>query len=310
MDAMRPAWERLYAASPHATLFQSFGWNRWAAESFADRETPHVVLAESGSGAAIIPAAVRQNSIVLLGDSLFDYRDALCAGDAEALCAAFGTLAEFRMPLALMAVRGDARSRWEGLHPEPFVGAPQVRCDETDAEKFAGDHARLQRSLRRLERAGVRLQHHCGSAATLVREIYRAKGAHPIEGASNLFGDARRVDFMVGACALHPDQCDVYTLNAEGELVAALVTFRDRGARRFYTVYFDLAWEKYSPGVALVYEVTRQSLAEGLDCDYMTGEQPHKMRFATSTVRLYKVNATADVLGHFARPVEQERLAA
>jgi hypothetical protein len=39
----------------------------------------------------------------------------------------------------------------------------------------------------------------------------------------------------------------------------------------------------------LVFAITQRSLAEGLDCDYMTGEQPHKLRLATSMTRLFKV---------------------
>ncbi len=39
-----------------------------------------------------------------------------------------------------------------------------------------------------------------------------------------------------------------------------------------------------------------ESLAAGLDCDYMTGEQPYKMRLATNSVPLYNVRATAEEL--------------
>jgi hypothetical protein len=34
-----------------------------------------------------------------------------------------------------------------------------------------------------------------------------------------------------------------------------------------------------------------------LDCDYMTGEYPYKMRFANSSCPLYKVEVTAAALG-------------
>jgi CelD/BcsL family acetyltransferase involved in cellulose biosynthesis len=309
MERLSPAWERLYAADPQATMFQSFAWNRLAAECFGAREEPHVVLVEDDSGAALIPAAVTHDRVVLLGDAMFDYRDVLCTGDEDALRQAWAVLAELRLGLEVTAVRGDARRHWEGLHPEPFVSAPQVRVRDIGADAFMREHS-LARALRRLERAGVQLRHQCGSATTLVREIYRAKAAQPVEAGSNVFRDAARVDFMIAACAMNAGACDIYTLTADADLVAALVTFRDRGARRFYTVYFDVAWARYSPGVALLYEVTRRSLAEGLDCDYMTGEQAHKMRFATSATPLYKVHATAEALAKFAGAVEPQQLAA
>ena len=43
-------------------------------------------------------------------------------------------------------------------------------------------------------------------------------------------------------------------------------------------------------------EVTCQSLAAGLDCDYMTGEQPYKMRLATASAPLYRLQATPQQL--------------
>ncbi|HEV7673325.1 MAG TPA: GNAT family N-acetyltransferase, partial [Candidatus Angelobacter sp.] len=65
---------------------------------------------------------------------------------------------------------------------------------------------------------------------------------------------------------------------------------------RFYTGWFAAEYEKHSPALALIYEITRQSLANGLDCDYMTGEQPYKMRLATNLVALYKVRASSEKL--------------
>src|SRR5262249_11531800 len=54
--------------------------------------------------------------------------------------------------------------------------------------------------------------------------------------------------------------------------------------------------EKHSPALSLIYEVTRRSLAAGLDCDYMTGEQPYKMRLATASNPLYRLQATPEQL--------------
>jgi CelD/BcsL family acetyltransferase involved in cellulose biosynthesis len=49
----------------------------------------------------------------------------------------------------------------------------------------------------------------------------------------------------------------------------------------------------YSPGVSLLYIVIRQAQAHGLDFDFMTGEQPYKMRFATEVMPLYIVERVA-----------------
>ncbi len=43
----------------------------------------------------------------------------------------------------------------------------------------------------------------------------------------------------------------------------------------------------------MIFDVTRESLAEGLDVDFMTGEYPYKNRMATAMVPLYRVATTA-----------------
>jgi CelD/BcsL family acetyltransferase involved in cellulose biosynthesis len=93
-----------------------------------------------------------------------------------------------------------------------------------------------------------------------------------------------------------PDAFEIFTLQYGGTVAAAVVTLRDGRWRRFYTGWFAAEYEKHSPALALIYEITRQSLADGLDCDYMTGEQPYKMRLATNLVPLYRALATSDEL--------------
>ncbi|MFB3815968.1 MAG: GNAT family N-acetyltransferase [Terriglobales bacterium] len=327
MDTFRPAWDYLHASAASATLFQSFAWNRLAAECFAGREQPHVIFAESDSGAAIIPAAINRGGLVLLGESLFDYRDMLSVGDEEPLHAAWAELASLQLPLHITALRGRPAAVWEELAPAPWVTAPRATTRDITADAFAAAHPRLGRYVRRLARGGVELHRRCGSAVALVRRFYRAKAAQFAGAPNNLFADPVRVDFMAAAAAMDPAACEIFTFEAGSRVVAGLVTFRDcaeersespghteparRDVRRFYTVYFDRAWAHYSPGTALCFEVTRRSLTEGLDCDFMTGEQPHKRRLMTSSVSLFRIEATAEMIARAAHILEPAtRLAA
>src|SRR5512142_1332378 len=100
MDRIRPAWEHLRQQRP-GTIFQDFAWNRLAAQVFADRESPYVVLAENGNGAALIPAAIGRDGtlIVFLGETLFDYRSFLAAGDPAPLEAAWQEIGRLRQQL-------------------------------------------------------------------------------------------------------------------------------------------------------------------------------------------------------------------
>ena len=293
-------WESLYEAGDY-TVFQSFDLNLLAAARFAEREEPYVVCAESSGGAAIVPAVVRRSDgmIRFLGEELFDYRKFLHMGDDVVLRAALGTLGELGRPMEIVAMReGDRNAVIEELALSLFAAAPGVSCNQVSAEEFGAAHNRLGRNLRRMERLGFRVRSYDGADAQLLRSTYEAKAG---QNGSSLFRDAGRVDFMVSAAGLMPDVFEVFTLENASEVAAGVVTLRDRGWRRFYTGWFAPEYEKHSPALALIYEITRQSLADGLDCDYMTGEQPYKMRLATNSVALYKVRATGEELGALGR---------
>jgi hypothetical protein len=162
-------------------------------------------------------------------------------------------------------------------------------------DSFLAMHSRLGRHTRRIAKQAVAFKHHAGSERQLVRFIYETKGkqATPSE---NLFQDRTRREFMVRIAAEKASRCDVYTYETNSELVAALVAFRDDAVRHCYTIYYDSRWSDFSPGQLLLFEVAARSLAEGLDCDFMTGEYPYKNRVATARVPLFTVEAEAGAL--------------
>jgi len=301
MDRIAPLWNEILQAQSH-TMFQSFAWNRLVAGIFRDRAMPYVVWVESDSGAAIIPAALNRGDhhIDFLGEALFDYRDVLCAGDRELLRLAWQELAACAKPLRVVAIE-RADDRWRDLPLAPFAKAPFVDRSRADEHAFRLAHPRLGRQMRRLQRLGAALRVHPGSDSVAVRRLYDRKRNHFAADSGNLFADQRRCEFMVAAAALEGQRCEVFTLEKDdGTLITGLVTFRDGDVRRFYTIYFHPEWARYSPGVALVYEVTARSLAEGLSCDYMTGEYPYKLRLANSSQLLYKVEVGAQELASIA----------
>ena len=46
----------------------------------------------------------------------------------------------------------------------------------------------------------------------------------------------------------------------------------------------------------MLFEATARSLADGLHCDYMTGEYPYKLRFANASRPLYQLAVNAQQL--------------
>jgi hypothetical protein len=239
----------------------------------------------------------------LLGEELFDYRSFLHEGDDAVLAGALAELAVLQRPLEAIAIREQTcKAVLDHLRLFPFSASPQVSRADVFPDEFGARHSRLARNLRRLERQGFTIQSYYGDNSALVRSIYERKAA---QDSSSLFHDPLRIEFLVHVAQLQPAVFEIFTLERGASMAAALVTLRDGGIRRFYTGWFGPEFEKHSPALALIYEITRRSLAAGLDCDYMTGEQPYKMRLATSSVPLYRLQASPQELaslGSFSRP--------
>ena len=295
IEQLRPLWKSVHAKG-QGTIFQDFEWNLLAAKKFSHREEPLVISAEASYGVAFVPAALRRNdhSLRFLGEELFDYRNVFHEGDDDVLRAALAALARSGAPLEVTALREcDCLAIMRELELVPFTVAPAVNCAEISADEFGAMHTRLARNLRRLQRQGFAVRLHSGKNSGLLRTIYERNAA--VDPAS-LFHDPLRIEFIVEAAELEPNRCEIFTIESESQLAAALVTFREENVRRFYTCYFSAEFASLSPSMTLIHEVTRQSLAAGLNCDYLTGEQGYKLRLATSSMPLYKLRATPEQL--------------
>jgi CelD/BcsL family acetyltransferase involved in cellulose biosynthesis len=101
----------------------------------------------------------------------------------------------------------------------------------------------------------------------------------------SLFRDPVRIEAVLQMAA--SAETELFTLEREGDLVAAVLTFLDGNVCRLYGTYYDEQWARYSPGVSLLYRVIQQAQARRLDFDFMTGEQAYKLRFASEVVPLY-----------------------
>jgi CelD/BcsL family acetyltransferase involved in cellulose biosynthesis len=292
LDRLRSRWNWLEKQSD-GTLFQSYELNRRAAEWFAARETPHLIVAESGSGMVILPTVRRKRELGLIGETLFDYRDVLSAGEPKVLEAAWHELARLGLPLEVTALRGQQiRARWQSLRPTEFCNAPTTRRGDITAEEFAAAHWKSAKASRRLARTGFRLTRQQDGRERIAEWVYRRKAEWSGES-ENLFLDKPRQDFMLHMLRADICDCTVWRYcNSEGDIAAALVTFQHGSCRHFYTIHHDPRWERFSPGQVLIFDVTRESLAEGLDVDFMTGEYPYKNRLATAMVPLFRVAAS------------------
>ena len=300
IERLRPAWDSLF--NSELTLFQSHRWNLLAARCFADREAPYFIFCESDNGAAIVPAVRRReaDAMGLAGEQLFDYRDYLARGDETPLQRAWQKLSDAGLPLDITAIRNPGAVVWNRLPTQHFSRAPRLNCEGWTRERFTHSHPRAFSRLRKFERMGLAICEYSGDSR-MAAHIYRLRSRQSAPG--EIFHDPVRVEFMIEACRAEENACEIFTLEHGSTVAAALVTFRDGNCRRFYTTYYDHAWARYSPGVTLLFEISRRSIEQGLDFDFMTGEQAYKLRIAPDAEDLYCVRASSEELrAAFAAP--------
>jgi len=279
------------------TMFQGYAWNFEALSTFRERESPRVVLVEDDSGVALLPCVIGRKCqmVHFAGEGMFDYRTALVRGDESVLHRAWEIIADWGLPFEIKALLGETqREPWQSLPTKFFVNAPMIDATGTSHDEFLRAHSRLGRHSRRIRKQGAELRRHSGTNRALVNLIYDLKAKQDVAG--NLFSDPLRREMMASIAGQSEAQCDIFTYETPGNLVAALLTFRDRSVRRCYTTYFDRAWATYSPGQVLLFDVVAESLKEGLSCDFMTGEYPYKNRLATQMVPLYTMRASSEEL--------------
>ncbi len=294
IEAFRPLWEKL-ERERSATMFQSYAWNYVAARLVADREQPHVVALESDAGAVIVPAVrIGEGKGSFLGEMLFDYRDVLAAGEPGLVYDALAEVGRAGLDLSLTAVReGAALALNDPGALTPWVGVPVLSHARLSPEAFLTDHFKARKQMHRLMRAGASFSRYNGNARRLLEWVYDRKAEQFAGATLDIFSDPVRRRCMVEIASACADRCDVFAIELGSRIAAVLVTFRDRGVRRLYTIWHDAAFEHFSPGIVLLLHACHESLREGLDVDFLTGEQPHKARFANARDQLFRYHATA-----------------
>ncbi|MBV9669832.1 MAG: GNAT family N-acetyltransferase [Acidobacteriales bacterium] len=285
--AIEPLWNQLHHSDPHATVFQSFAWNLALATHLSDREQPYVIVTED----TIIPAALTPDAVTFLGENLADYRACLTsAPESDGFNLAWKALAALDRPLRFTALRPEHHSVFDRFSTTDFTGAPYAHAP---AQEFASKHNRMFSRLRKLERLGFHVTTRDPRDRQFLSWMYERKAAADSGG---LFHDPARVQCLLDIYAATPDFTELTTIEREGHVIAAAIALRDRQTLRFYTNWFDPEWSHYSPGMVLLYEISRRALALGLTCDYLTGDQPYKMRMATGVSHLRRLDATLDEL--------------
>lgn len=290
LDTVRAEWEVL-ARRPFASFFQRFSWNRLAAEIFAQREEPHVIVARREPSLVIIPLAMRRDgTATLMGEALFDYRDMLSSGDRALEIAALEYASQLGVGLDITALTPKTVGHWAPLQGQAFCNAPRIVRAFCSPDDLRIAHRRLGRHARRIAAAGITLHRRDGLDREFVAEFYERRAASE----ESLFTDPLRREFMSRICFAEGERCEIISYETDLGMVAAILSFRSAHARHFYTTYYDTEWAEFSPGQVLLYEKSLETLSDGLDCDFMTGEYAYKTRLAKSNVPLLRLRVSAE----------------
>jgi len=112
------------------------------------------------------------------------------------------------------------------------------------------------------------------------------------------------VETLVQAGALR-----IFVLECAGTTVAISVNFVQRGTLMAFLTSYDPSFERGSPGMVLLMDYVQWSIDQGLEMvDFLCGEEPFKVRFATRTLTLTSVMGPATLKGRLAMWVDQLRL--
>ena len=322
LEPLASEWSALVDPHHPGAAFRSFPWvSCWWNGASALREARLLLAKEQDRTVGILPLyaeplALGGRRLRLMGDDIVgsDFLGAIARpGDAPAVARAFADhlhdagFDELQLddllpedPL-LQALRED--------RAHAFQIAPRYRCpfvrlagefDDYLAQLPDGIGAQWHRRRRWLERcAGYRIERlstpsEIAGGMEILIDLHRKRWA--LEGGSDAFDGARVEGFHRDAAprlaAL--GWARIFVLHAEGAPRAALYGFRHGDRFAFYQAGHEPAWRPRSVGTVLLGHVMRESFAEGIEeFDFLRGDEPYKLRWATGWRETMRVSAHA-----------------
>lgn len=305
------------AAAAGQSCFQRFAFARtWGEVFFRRGATPLVV--HDAAGEWILPWAARDGVLFPIGHGVFDYVDAVGQGTAaDALECRAGMLARAlrrcpdwrRMEMQGLPEESPFLGFWRRLAAElgseaaitPFAAAPLLRCGTGGTamvEEFARGHGRAEERLRQAERRGWLGQlEAAGERRDLLAWLLAQKQRRlEARGETNVL-QAGEAEWLDGMVALGREAgVELWAYRREGIPAAGLLTFLLPPVRYGYLLAFAAEMAAASPGITLLYFALRATVRAGMDFDFLTGEQPYKLRFANAARRLLQLRVQRTAL--------------
>ena len=321
LESRRELWTKLAARSgnPFATWeWASVWWRHFA----ADGEPAFAECSLAGNGPfAILPLYVAKRGPVrllrLVGHGLGDVLGPICdPADAElagiALRRALRELpARRRILLAERLPGGPAAAAFGGrllqCEADPELPIAGRTWDEYLALRSRNLREKLGRNTRKLERQHELRYRLCNDPDRLDADVDTLIRLHKARwGAGGAFERESIVAFHrdFAAAALRRGWLRLWSMEVDGEAVAAWYGFRFGGVESFYQSGRDHEFDRFSIGFLMLMRTIRAAFDDGLErYTFLRGDEPYKDRLAEvdhgleTRVLGRGVLATAAILG-------------
>ena len=337
-QAVKPSWDALWTRVG-GDVFRWHGWISTWLEGCGSSFVPHIALAWQGNElVAALPLVVRHRwglrTLEWCAQALSDYCDALVLPEHVAdLPQVWNAATQARGfdVLNLQQVRPDAAIRCcldtgSGMLAGPTRRASRAHCLAIDCVcqsseawfRSLGKKGRnnFWRGERLLASIGGDIAYHCADPATqpidtYLQRLFELKHAwlHARRHASPLLtADGRVLQAMLRA-AVESGRVRLFMVTSGGRMAAASVNFLQSDTLQAYMTGYDPEFERASPGMLLLVHYVRWAYDRGLtQVDLLRGNEPFKVKLATSATLLNCYNGARTLLGTAAHAAQNGKL--
>jgi CelD/BcsL family acetyltransferase involved in cellulose biosynthesis len=314
LDALRDEWSAL--AEECGNPFSTWEWAATWWDHFGGDHRLHVTACRrpDGSLVAILPLYLSKRGPLRLarfvGHGVGDVLGPIYAKDDAELAASAvrQALAEAGRSWDLLLAERMPKDRPSGLlsgevlqeEANPYLPIDGASWDDFLASCSSNMRSQIRRKRRKLERehgARFRLTLEPERLAEDFETLVRLHGAR--WGELRAFSDRRSAfhrDFA--ARALERGWLRLWTLEADGQAVAAWLGFRFGGVEWYYQSGRNPAWDHRSVGVILLARTIQGAFDDGMSAyAFLRGDEEYKKRFATEDAGLETVGIARGPLG-------------
>lgn len=326
-EDLAPRWNALVERMERPEIFYTHEWALAASHAFQSSVTPLLLLAYQGTrlvGVAALATDSSQRKAFFLAGTTADYCDFVCGPDQgrQFLQLVFRELQRLRISM-LVAANLPADSMTSatlkqappdytyGLFSRPAYHCAQVvfrsAAERQAVKQSIATDKRLRYCLKNLRKQGALTVDHLKSwddiRAALPHFVEMHVARFRSAGRSSNLADPERQAFLSELARLlsQRGQMVLTRLKVGDRPIAWNFGFQFAGKWFYYQPTFDVAWQRYSPGVCLLAKMVEAACDDPAInvVDLGLGAEGYKERFATNARQTLHVTLTNSAVRRF-----------